>query len=214
MSWLQIAADAGTPKQVINIADEIHDVIDVFEVGTPLIVRDGLLSVRLVKEKYPNMVVLADTKISDGGNIICEDACKAGADIITVLAISDDTTIKAVVDIAHKYNRKAMADLLHVCNIADRAKALIDLNVDFVCVHTAFDLRSQGKTPLDELRLLAEIVPSNRIAVAGGISISTLDQYLAENPAIVVMGGALCGALNIRQAVIETKKYISDYHGK
>lgn len=54
------------------------------------------------------MMILADTKIVDGGKLECEDACKAGADIVTVLAVADNATVRGVVDTAHRYGRRAM----------------------------------------------------------------------------------------------------------
>lgn len=43
MAKLQIAVDLMTEEQAALLADEIHDVIDIFEVGTPMIVRDGCI---------------------------------------------------------------------------------------------------------------------------------------------------------------------------
>ena len=60
MAKLQIAVDLMTEEQAALLADEIHDVIDIFEVGTPMIVRDGLHPVRRIKEKHPELTVLAD----------------------------------------------------------------------------------------------------------------------------------------------------------
>ena len=50
---LQIAVDIADTKEVMQIASEIHDVIDIFEVGTPVIMKEGLSPVKALKEKYP-----------------------------------------------------------------------------------------------------------------------------------------------------------------
>ena len=109
---LQIAIDIANTETVLSIADAVHDVIDILEVGTPVIMKEGLAPVYRVKQKYPNLCVLADTKIVDGGAMECEDACKAHADIVTVLAMADNATIKEVVDTAHKFKKKVLADLI------------------------------------------------------------------------------------------------------
>lgn len=47
--------------------------------------------------------MLADTKIVDGEAMEGEDACIAHADIVTLLAMADNATIKEVVDTADQY---------------------------------------------------------------------------------------------------------------
>lgn len=214
MIKLQIAVDLMTEEQALRLADTIHDVIDIFEVGTPMIVRDGMHPVRRIKEKYPELTLLADTKIVDGGALECQDACHAGADIVTVLAMADNATIQGVTNTAHRYGRKAMADLIQVPNIADRARELIAMGVDYVCVHTAVDVQDQGRTPLEDLTVLLSAIPSKNAAVAGGITAATLPKYLDKKPAIIIMGGALSSAPDIREAVVQAQNQITALCGK
>ncbi|MGI6506933.1 MAG: 3-hexulose-6-phosphate synthase [Saccharofermentanales bacterium] len=212
MTKLQIALDHFSADEAVALVDKIYDIIDIVEIGTPIILRDGLHPVKRIKERHPELCVLADTKIVDGGCQECEDACKAGADIITVLALSDDYTIKGVVETAHRWGRQAFADLIQVRDIAIRAKQLVQLCVDYVCVHTAVDVQTWGKTPLDELRILSAAIPAERTAVAGGINEATLDSYLAEQPAILIMGSALTKAPDVREAIVKTRWHISQYN--
>jgi orotidine-5'-phosphate decarboxylase len=79
---LQIATDIANTETVFSIADAVHDVIDILEVGTPVITKEGLVPVYHVKLRYPNLCVFADTNIIDGEAMECEDACKAHADIV------------------------------------------------------------------------------------------------------------------------------------
>ena len=214
MTQLQIAVDLLSQEQTVALADQIHDVIDIFEVGTPVIVRDGMRPVRLIKERHPALTVLADIKIIDGGYLECADACKAGADIVTVLAIADNATICGVIDAARQYRRKVMADLIRVENIAQRSRELLALGVDYLCVHTAVDVQSQGRTPLNDLATLVSAIPPQHAAVAGGISGDTLAKSLSMQPAIVAMGGALCSAPDVRAAVIDMQQRIMRLKGK
>lgn len=64
---LQIAVDVNDEEKVLEIADEVHDIVDIFEVGTPAIIKYGVQLVKKIKERYPEMIILADTKIMDGG---------------------------------------------------------------------------------------------------------------------------------------------------
>ena len=80
---LQIAMDDGDTAHLLDVAEKIHDVIDIFEVGTPVIMLEGCHAVKAVKDAYPHMCVLADSKIMDGGALECLYLCRAGADIVT-----------------------------------------------------------------------------------------------------------------------------------
>lgn len=205
---LQIAIDIANTETVLSIADAVHDVIDILEVGTPVIMKEGLAPVYRVKQKYPNLCVLADTKIVDGGAMECEDACKAHADIVTVLAMADNATIKEVVETAHKFKKKVLADLICVNDIKKRAKELIALGVDYIGVHTGVDMQQQGRTPLHDLEELSAAVPHTHTAVAGGIKLSTIEAYVRLQPEILIAGGALYMQKDIRGAVIEMKGYL------
>lgn len=205
MPKLQIALDSLLRDQASELSDQICDVIDIIEVGTPMIVRDGLHTVSDIKKKHPHLTVLADTKIVDGGSIECEDACRAGADIITVLALADNSTVTGVIETAHKYGRKVMADLINVRNIPKRAAELLTMGIDYICVHTAFDVQKEGRTPLGDLKALLTVIPGSRAAVAGGINKETLHDYLALTPAIIIMGSALYNTPDIRKAITEIK---------
>lgn len=206
---LQIAIDVADTKRCVEIGELVHDVVDIFEVGTPVIIKEGLAPVKELKKRYPHMVVLADAKIMDGGALECGDMCDAGADIVTVLALSDDATIQEVVSVAHRYQRKVMADLICVKNITQRSRELVAMGVDYVCVHTGVDMQKQGRTPLLDLTELVSAIEPSRAAVAGGVSLATVDSYKALNPRIIIAGSAIYGAPNIRETAIKMKKVLS-----
>ncbi len=206
---LQIAVDIADSKKIMEIAGQISDIIDIFEVGTPAIMKEGMLPVKMLKEAYPDMTVLADSKIVDGGAIECRDICECGADIVTVLALSDNATVKEVVKTAHQYGRKVLADLLCVTDIPKRSVELIDMDVDYIGVHTGVDMQKQGHTPLEDLRELVRAVGPERAAVAGGVTLQTLPDYTAENPEIIIAGSALYKANDVRAAVLQMKEVLN-----
>ncbi|MEY8524073.1 3-hexulose-6-phosphate synthase [Lachnospiraceae bacterium 38-10] len=205
---LQIAVDIADTERVLEIAEQVHDIVDIYEVGTPVIMKEGMRPIRALKERYPDLCVLADTKIMDGGALECGDVCKAGADIVTVLALADNATIVEVVETAHRYDRKVLADLICVRDIPERAKELVDMGVDYIGVHTGVDMQKAGRTPLKDLEELVFAVDPARTAVAGGVNIDTIDAYAALETEIIIAGGAICHAENIRQAAMDMKGHI------
>ena len=205
---LQIAVDIADTARVMEIAGRIHDVIDIYEVGTPVILKEGLAPVRRLKEEYPDLTVLSDSKIMDGGALEAEDICRAGADIMTVLAVSDNTTIQEVIDTAHRFGKKVMADLMCVRDIPARSAEIAAMGADYICVHTGTDMQKRGRTPLKDLGELISAVDPSMAAVAGGVSLRTIRDYTALRPGIIIAGSALYNAPDIRSAVIEMKEAI------
>jgi 3-hexulose-6-phosphate synthase len=205
---LQIAIDMVNAETALKMVKEIHDIIDIVEVGTPMIMREGMFPVRLIKEKYPNVVVLADAKIVDGGDIESADAYEAGADIVTVLGVADDATVQAVVKTAKKFGKKVMADMICIEDVKKRAIELDAMGVDYICLHTAIDVQSTGKTPFDELAQVMTVIKNAKPAVAGGINMSTIPLAKKYGTDIVVAGGALTKAADLRAAVTEMENAI------
>ena len=202
--------DTVDTNEALEIAGKIYDIIDIVEIGTPMIIREGLTPVITMKKHFPNLSILADTKIVDGGELECRYACEAGADIVTVLAMAADETVEDVVAVAHGYGRTVMTDLIGVKDITDRARQIERLGVDYICVHTATDVRKYGRTPLGDLRLLTAAISADKAAVAGGISVKTIDAYKNLKPAIIISGSALTGASDVRAATQAMKAAIAD----
>lgn len=197
---LQIAVDSCNTKELLELAEKVYGSVDIIEVGTPMIIREGQLPVRALRERFPGACILSDTKIMDGGKLEAGYACEAGADIVTVLAVSDDLTVRGVISEAHRHSRQVMADLICVPDVAARARELDGMGVDYICVHTAYDIQSTGKTPLEELEKTMLAVRNSKVAVAGGINEKTIRNVVRLGPEIVIIGGALAGAADPRAA--------------
>lgn len=193
---LQIALDTLTLEECITLLDETQDFVDVIEVGTPFIIEEGMRPVRELKKRYPNLSVLADAKIMDAGSLEADACFAAGADIVTVLGVSNNATIEGVVASAKKYGREVMVDMIEVQDLAKRTIELDALGVNYICVHTAFDVQATGKNPLDELSVVNGVIKNAKSAVAGGVKLATIDAIVSEGAEIVVVGGAISNAEN------------------
>ena len=94
---LQAALDTLTLDECLELLEETKGYIDIAEVGTPFIIEEGMIPVRAIKEKFDNIEVLADAKIMDAGEFEADKCFEAGADIVTVLGVSNDETIEGCV---------------------------------------------------------------------------------------------------------------------
>ena len=199
---LQLSIDMIRTSEALEMVEKISDVIDIVEIGTPMIVREGMLPVQKLREKYPQIPILADVKIMDGGEIEATDAFEAGADIVTVLALAEDETIKGVVKSAKRFGKETMADMICVQNIEQRAIELEEMGIDYICIHTAVDAQSSGKSPYNDLALVTPVLKKSKTALAGGVNMQSIPIFKDLKPAIVVVGGALTNQADIRQGVI------------
>lgn len=205
---LQIALDILSLEECVTLLEETNGSVDIAEVGTPFIMEEGMKPVREFKKRFPNIEVLADTKIMDAGELEAEYAFRAGADIVTVLGASNDETIHGAVKAARKYNGKIMIDMIAVKDLVERTKEIDTMGVDYICVHTAFDVQSTGKDPLDELKLVNSVIKNAKSAVAGGVKLATIDAIVNEGAEIIVVGGAICNADDRSSVAKEMKSHL------
>jgi 3-hexulose-6-phosphate synthase len=190
---LQLALDGDLSSSLAVLA-AVRPYIDIAEIGTPLIYREGVAAVKMLRAAYPDLTLLADLKIMDAGDEEAAIAFEAGADIVTVLGVTTDETISGAVAAARRYGGRVLADMMQVADMARRAARLLGLGCDWLCVHTAYDLQQGGATPLEHLRNLRARLPDAPLAVAGGVKLTTLEGVLAFAPQIVVVGGAITRA--------------------
>ena len=197
---LQIALDDITLCDAVNLISSIKENIDIIEIGTPMVIEYGMNAVRTMKEKFPEIEVLADLKIMDAGYYEASQAFKAGADYITVLGVTDNLTIKSCVDAAKEYNGQVVVDMICVPNLEERIHKMEELGVHYLSVHVGVDQQAEGRTPLDDLRIMKNTATCTKISVAGGISLETIHAYIELNPDAVIVGGGIAHSNNPKEA--------------
>jgi 3-hexulose-6-phosphate synthase/6-phospho-3-hexuloisomerase len=208
---LQVALDLINDHRALSIAEDSvkGDKECWLEAGTPLIKSEGMEIVRKLKEKFSDRTIVADMKVMDTGALEVEMAAKAGADIVCVLAASDNRTIVDALKSARKYGTKIMADLIGVKDKSIRAEEIEKLGVDFLCVHIGIDQQMIGKNPVD---ILKSIVKKTKIpvAVAGGINSETAVDAVKAGASIIIVGGAITKAKDVIMATKQIKKAITE----
>lgn len=191
---LQVALDGFKLDDAVKFVRKIYDFIDIIEIGTPLIIDEGMHAVRRMKKEFPAKEILADPKIMDGGYHEAEMPFQAGADYCTVLGVAEDNTIKESLKAAQDNGGKLVVDTLQIENLASRVKEIEAMGVHIISVHTGFDQQQMGRTPLRDLQIVKEHTRRIGVSVAGGINSKTIEQYIALEPDIVIMGGGLQNA--------------------
>jgi len=188
---LQLALDLVNIPEAIALVKEVEEHIDIVEIGTPVVINEGLRAVKEMKEAFPDLKVLADLKIMDAAGYEVMKASEAGADIITILGQAEDMSIKGAVEEAKKQGKQILVDMIAVKDLAGRAKEVDEMGVDYICVHTGYDLQAVGKNSFDDLKTIKSVVKNAKTAIAGGIKMDTLAEVVEVNPDLVIVGGGI-----------------------
>ncbi len=204
---LQVALDLMHLKRALEIAKEALDGgADWIEAGTPLLKSEGVEALRALKRAYPGHTLVADMKTMDVGGFEVEIAAKAGADVVTVLGLADDSTITESVAVARRYGAKIMVDLINVPDLTGRAKRVEELGASYVCIHTGIDEQMRAGKGMKELVKEMASSVSIPIAVAGGLTSETVSEMLKAGASIVIVGGGIIKTEDVAAATKRIKK--------
>src|SRR5207244_10057319 len=205
---LQVALDHMHLKRALLAAKEaVEGGADWLEAGTPLVKSEGIEVVRQLKKSFPGKTIVSDVMPMDTRALTVEIAAKAGADVITVMGVTDDATILEAVRAARRYGSKIMVDLMRVADKPARAKELEKLGVDYLNMHVSIDEQMIAHTPLQELKAVASAT-SLPVAVAGGLNSETVGQAVAAGASIVIVGGAIIKAGKVADGTRTMKKAV------
>ena len=200
---LKVAFDLQSSNEILNFMENNVDLIDIVEIGTPLIMKEGLKSVQKIKKKFPKQTVLADMKIMDAGLLEAQIGFDAGADIITVLGLASKKTLSGVKQTAVKNSKEVMVDMINQPFPEKKWNELMNMEMDFCCLHTANDDTKDGETPLNDLKRFYNSHGGKNIAVAGGLNPDMIRKINSFHPEIVIVGGYIANSRNHRDALAE-----------
>jgi 3-hexulose-6-phosphate synthase len=206
---LQLAIDLLDQKEAAKLAQEVEEFIDIVEIGTPIVINEGLSAVEHMSKSVTNTQVLADLKIMDAASYEVSQAVKfVGADIVTILGVSEDASIKSAIEEAHNNGKELLVDMIAVQNLEQRAAELDKMGADYIAVHTGYDLQAKGVSPLESLRTVKSVISNSKVAVAGGIKPDTIKSVAVEQPDLIIVGGGIANADDPKAAAKQCRDII------
>lgn len=230
---LQLTLDTPLFDECLDLVEKVQDSIDIVEVGNPELIEAGLPLVRMIKERYPQLTVVADAKIYHSGRYIAARCLDSGADIVTVLAATSDEVIAGAVAGATDRAKYVMADLAGESRPAVRAYQLEELGVKYMCVPTALpdpykkNVQAEKVTglgtrikravlgqPLSRARAVKSNLTHAELAVVGNIDVSNLDVVLAAKPDAILIGRAIVNAEDPAAAARKIRAFVDAWEAK
>ena len=195
---VQISLDLTDLEEALRTAETaLRAGVDWLEAGTPFILAQGAPGVRALRERFPEVPIVADLKIMDGGYLEAEMMAKAGATHVVVMARAHEETLKVVVQAGRDHGVKVMGDNLGCPDMVAGARMIEDLGCDFVVHHIGYDERrgiaAAGRrmpSPLDQLR---EVVAAVQLPVqaVGGLTLEQAVRTPEFGAPLVVIGAPL-----------------------
>ncbi len=171
--------------------------VDWLEVGTPLIIAEGMHGVRELRRRYPHTPIVADLKTMDGGRLEAELMAEAGATHVVVMGQAHPETVEFVVEAGRALGLQVMGDNMNMPDPVAGAQRLAAWGCDYVIHHIGYDYRTRrtaaglaAETPLDRLREVARATPAPVQAV-GGLSLEQAMRTPEYGAPLVVVGAPL-----------------------
>jgi 3-hexulose-6-phosphate synthase/6-phospho-3-hexuloisomerase len=192
---VQVSLDLKTMDDALRMAAiAVGADADWLEIGTPLALAEGAHAVRRLRREYPDIPLVADLKIMDGGYGEAALYAEAGADAVVVMSRAHDATVQRVCAAGADYGLLVMGDDLGAPDRVAEARRLERLGVGMILHHIGHDHRSThpglGLSPLTELPAIvaATTVP---VQAVGGLSIDQAVACPGLGAGVVVFGAPL-----------------------
>jgi 3-hexulose-6-phosphate synthase len=165
---IQIALDYATIEEALAMAKiGVAAGVDWLEIGTPLIIAQGVAPIGQMVRAFPDFPVLADYKTMDSGWKNVERTAQQGGHVMTVCANSPDETVKSAIAEAKKCGVWVVADTIGVKNQAARARECASWGVHMIYLHYGADQRKNDATR-DSTQWLADVQRAVSIPIGVG----------------------------------------------
>jgi 3-hexulose-6-phosphate synthase len=195
---VQVSLDVTTIDEALALAHvAIASGVTWLEVGTPLIIAEGMHGVRALRRVFPAVPIVADLKTMDGGYLEATLMAEAGATHVVVMGQACPETVELVVRAGREHELVVMGDNLGMPDPVEGARTLHALGCDVIVHHVAFDRRVRRKeegltvpSPLERLREVVGAVPIPVQAV-GGLSADEAAATPTYGAPLVVIGAPL-----------------------
>lgn len=202
---LQVAFDRMDIQEMMSILDQIHKEIDIIEIGTSLIVQYGVDVIEKTRMKYPDNIILADTKIFDNTAYELNLCFEAGADIVSILGCATENSIDIAIDIVNGTNKAILIDMLNTSDSKKEALMMKSNDNVIYCFHHGKDDQLMGKKADKDYQIVKDDVKRN-YALAGGVDPKLVASLKDSNINIVIVGSYITKAKDVLASVIELKE--------
>lgn len=202
---LQVALDHSNITDAIKDAVAVGHEVDIIEAGTVLMLEVGSEIVQVLRNLFPDKIIVADTKCADAGGTVAKNCANRGADWMTCICSATIPTMKAAAKEVKEIQVELYGDWTY-----DHAQQWLDAGVSQAIYHQSRDALLAGETwgekDLAKVKKLVEM--GFRVSVTGGLDVNTLKLFEGIDVYTFIAGRGITQAENPAQAAREFKDEI------
>lgn len=206
---LQVALDHSDLKGAIKAAVAVGHEVDVIEAGTVCLLQVGSELVEVLRNLFPDKIIVADTKCADAGGTVAKNNAVRGADWMTCICSATLPTMKAALEAIRSVrgDRGEIQVELYGDWTFEQAQLWLDAGISQAIYHQSRDAllagESWGEKDLTKVKKLIEM--GFRVSVTGGLDTQTLKLFEGVDVFTFIAGRGITEAANPAAAAREFK---------
>lgn len=214
---LQVALDHSDLTGAITAAVSVGQEVDIIEAGTVCLLQVGSEIVQVLRQLFPNKMIVADTKCADAGGTVAKNNAVRGADWMTCICSATIPTMKAADKAIKEVNgdKGEIQVELYGDWTYEHAQAWLDAGISQVIYHQSRDALLAGETwgekDLSKVKKLIDM--GFRVSVTGGLNVDTLKLFAGVDVYTFIAGRGITEADNPAQAAKAFKDEIKRIWG-
>lgn len=214
---LQVALDHSDLKGAIKAAVAVGNEVDIIEAGTVCLLQVGSELVEVLRNLFPEKIIVADTKCADAGGNVAKNNAERGADWMTCICSATIPTMEAALKAikAERGDRGEIQVELYGDWTYEHAQQWLDAGIDQAIYHQSRDALLAGETwgerDLSKVKKLIEM--GFKVSVTGGLDIDTLELFRGVDVYTFIAGRGITEAENPAEAARAFKDKIREIWG-
>ena len=211
---LQIALDDLSLEDAYrSLSGGVDEIVDIVECGTILIGSEGRKVVSIMREKYPDKLLVADFKIADSGKVMAGMLLDGKPDFLTVICSANQKTKKAIVDEIKNQNLNTEVQIELYGNWTfDDIHTWKAIGINHVVLHHSVD--EKGPWTDEEIAIAKKLCDTNiNVTVTGGIDLDSIELFKGLPIFCIIAGRSIRKAENPAKAAKAMKDKIIELWG-
>jgi 3-keto-L-gulonate-6-phosphate decarboxylase len=213
---VQYAIDTLSMDSALAAADTAVEAgINCLEAGHVLVKAVGIGIVSILRNRYPEVEIVADMKTMDMGRDEVAIAGDAGADLVIVCAAASDGVLAAAHSEARSRQMDLLVSLMGVRERPRRAQAILNLGLSRVIAHRGIDdgYHWSDPGPRGQLMELAAL-PDVQLALAGGINARSAAEFSSLPLERFIVGRGISDSADPAREIRALLQAASEHAGK
>lgn len=204
---LQIALDCTSINKAIDVSKKVNEYVDILEVGTVLVIAEGVDAISAIRREFPKKHILTDTKCTDAGAKIAKICDIEGTNSMTCSAAAGLKTILEAKNYIDDIRIEMFGNISE-----DDYSNWSKIGVNHLIYHKSKDDMEAGDNWSDDdiAKVKSLIDRGFNVSITGGITIDNISQFKGLNINTIIVGSAILNAAKPDEVASDFKEKIEE----